>query len=129
MRNRLGITLGLALALGTVLTTAAGAEFRLRKGLSSPLLRAQTFVLAGRVSGPIANEIRIDETTYMVSPDAQIYEIGRGIVPSGTSYYDRIVSVTGIKWRNTLVVTSVTVRPYSYPGSGTVGIQDADSPK
>lgn len=129
MRNRLGITLGLALALGIVLTTAAGAEFRLRKGLSNPLLRGQTFVLAGRVSGPIANEIRIDETTYMVAPDAQIYEIGRGIVPSGTSYYDRIVSVTGIKVRGTLVVTGVTVRPYSYPGSGTVGIQDASSPK
>ena len=130
MRNRLGTFLAVALALAAVLASPSGAEDRRHKAPDSPLLRAQAFTLAGRLTGSIGTQIQIDGTTYRVSPDASVYEVGRGRVPSGTAYYDRVVSVTGLKWRNTLVVYSVTVRPATVPGmSGAVGVDDGNSPR
>jgi hypothetical protein len=125
MRNRLVTSLGIALALVTVLASWAGAEDRRRQAPPSPYLHAQVFALAGRSSGAIGSDLQIDGVTYRVSPDAHLYEIGVGEVPRGTAYYDRVVSVTGLRWHNTLVVYSVTIRPAAVPGmSGTVGIQD-----
>jgi hypothetical protein len=121
--------LGPALALVVMLATTAGAEEHRHKTVSSPLARAQAFKLAGRCSGPIDGQIVIDGVSYRVSPDVRIFELGRGAVPRGTAYYDRVVTVTGLKWRETLVVYSVLVRPDAYSASGTVGVKEGSSPE
>lgn len=118
MRHRIGTTLGIALALAGAIVTAPDAAPRTRQIVTSPLMRAETFSVSGRASGPVAGEIRVDGIAYRLAPDARIYEVGRGFVPGGTAYVDRVVNVSGVKVRSTLVVHSVLVRPAPDPFTG-----------
>lgn len=128
MRNPIGITLVLALALVATLAPRAGAEVRGRRPGARPAKQVETFVLSGTCSGTIDREIRVDGATYFVSPDARIFEIGRGEVPAGSAYWDRMVTLTGVKVRGTLVVQRVTVRPAAW-GAGTATVADENRPR
>lgn len=132
MRHRPGVSLALALTIAAVLVTAAGAgeTARQRKAPSSPRLRAQVVTFSGSLSGPIADGMRVGGIAYRVAPDVRIFEIGRGVVPAGTSYFDRVVTVSGIKVRDTFVVQSVLVRPDAWAGSGGgAGVESDSSPR
>ena len=130
MRHRLGLSLVFALTLVAVLAPRAGADARQRKAAPSPRARAQVVTVSGRCSGPIGSEMRVGGTAYRVAPDVRIYEIGRGVVPGGTPYFDRVVTVSGIQVRSTFIVQSVVVRPDTWPSSaGGVGIEPETGPK
>jgi hypothetical protein len=134
MRTRLGSLLGLALTLVALLATAAGAEMRRSWQPAGSLSRPQPFTISGQSSGPIEGEIQVDGTSYRLARDARIYEVGRGFVPAGTSYYDRVLCISGMKWRNTLVVYNVLVRPAPDPAASMaqaspVGLHDDSQPR
>lgn len=132
MRHRIPASLALAVAAAAVFATTAtaGDHARLRKPLASPRLRAAAGTFSGSLSGPIADGMVVGGVTFRVAPDVRIYELGRGIVPPGTSYFDRRVTVSGIKVRDTFVVQSVLVRPDRWGGSvGGTGVEPADAPK
>ncbi len=130
MRNRFGLSLALALAIVAVVAPRAGADVRLRKATANARARAEIVTFSGSCSGPIAGEIRVAGASYRVSPNVRIYEIGRGVVPSGTAYYDRIVTVSGTRVRDTFLVQSVVVRPAAWPSSsGAVGVESAPGPR
>ena len=134
MRNRLGTSLGIALALAVLVTTQAGAESRRHVLPSDPLLGPQSFTLSGPCSGFFAGEIRIDGVSYRLSPDARIYEVGRGFMPAGSSLTDRVVCISALKLGTTLVACSVLVRPApdpaaSTPPGGPVSVQEGPRPQ
>lgn len=131
MRHRPGFHLALALAAAAVLVTAAGAgeNARQRKAPSSPRLRAPVVTFSGQLSGPISGEMRVDGVAYRVAPDVRIFELGRGAMPAGTSYYGRVVTVSGIKVRDTFVVQSVIVRPDTWSSGGATGVESDSSPR
>jgi len=134
MRNRLGTSLGIALTLGVLVTTQAGAESRRRILPSGPVPGSELFSLSGPCSGLFAGELRIDGVSYRLSPDARIYEVGRGFLPAGTSLTDRVVCITGMKLGATLVARSVLVRPApdpaaSTPPGGPVSVQEGPRPQ
>jgi hypothetical protein len=130
MRIPFGSSLVLALAILGALAPPAGADVRLRK--AAPRSRAATPVVtfSGTCSGPIAGEVVVAGTRYRVSPNVRIYEIGRGVVPAGTSYFDRVVTVSGVRVRDTFIVQSVVVRPDAWPSSGAgVGVEPENAPR
>lgn len=130
MRQRLVVTLALAISLAAGAAPADAADARQRKAppRARPSAAIQTF--SGVCAGPIAGEMRVSGTVYRVSPDVRIYEIGRGAVPAGTSYYDRVVTVSGTKVRDTFIVQSVVVRPVAWSSSpGPVGVEPEASPR
>jgi hypothetical protein len=130
MRTRFGLTLGLALATVAVLAPAAGAEFRLGRREAPRRASVETFTFSGACSGAISDEVRVDGRGYRLARDARIYELGVGLVPAGTAYYDRVVTVSGRKVRNVLIVDNVLVRAATYTvGPGTVSILDASAPR
>ncbi len=60
----------------------------------------------------------------------RIYESGGGVVPSGTVYHDRVVTVSGTRLRDTFMVQSVVVRPDAWPSSaGGVGVMPESAPR
>ena len=134
MRNRLGITLGIALALTVIVTMQAGAESRRRVLPSDPVSGPESFTLSGPCSGCFGGELRIDGVSYRLSPDARIYEVGRGFLPAGASLTDRVVCISGMKLGATLVARSVLVRPApdpaaSTPPGGPVSVQEGSRPQ
>ncbi len=130
MRQRLVVSLVLALAVAAGSASAAAPGARQRKAAPRPRASAPTFTFAGTCSGPISSEIRVSGTVYRVAPDVRIYEIGRGAVPAGTSYYDRTVTVTGTKVRDTFLVQRVVVRPDSWSAApGETGIEPETGPR
>ena len=134
MRNRLGTSLGIALTLGVLVTTQAGAESRRRILPSDPVPGPEMFSLSGSCSGFFAGELRIDGVSYRLAPGARIYEVGRGFLPSGTSLADRVVCISGTKLGATLVAGSVLVRPAPDPAAGTppagpVSVQEGARPQ
>jgi hypothetical protein len=134
MRNGLGTSLGIALALAALVTTQAGAESRRHVRPSDPLLGPQPFTLSGPCSSCFGGEIRIDGVSYRLSPDARIYEAGRGFLPAGSSLTGRVVSISGLRLGTTLVACSVLVRPApdpaaSTPAGGPVSVQEGPRPQ
>ena len=116
MRNRIGTFLGLAITLSLTLVVAAGADEARRPphgSMTNALLRMQPFGVSGQYSGTLAGEIRIDGISYRLSPDATIYEIGRGLVPQGTAVEYRYVYLSGLKVRGSMLVYGVILRPAS----------------
>jgi hypothetical protein len=130
MRHRFGPTLAIAIAIVATLAPRAGADARQRKASASARARAEVVTFSGACSGAIAGEMRVAGLSYRVSPNVRIYEIGRGVMPGGTAYYDRVVTVSGIKVRDTFVVQSVVVRPETWPSStGATGIEPESGPR
>lgn len=131
MRHTSGVILVLALTSTAALVTAAvaGENARLRRTLASPRLQSRVTTFSGQLNGPIASEMRVDGVTYRVAPDVRIFELGRGAMPSGTSYFDRVATVSGVRVRETFIVQSVIVRPAAWSTRGTTGIEPADAPR
>lgn len=130
MRIPFGTSLVLALAVLGALAPPAGADVRLRKGAPRPRAATPIVTFSGTCSGPIASEVLVAGTRYRVSPNVRIYEIGRGVVPAGTSYFDRVVTVSGVRVRDTFIVQSVVVRPDAWPSSGAgVGVEPENGPR
>jgi hypothetical protein len=129
MRTRIGLSLGLALAVIAALAPAAGAELRMRRPTMPRPAAVETFAISGTCSGAIATEVSVGGTVYRLAHGAFIYELGRGLVPLGTAYYDRVVTITGRNVRGTLMVDNVLVRPPSYSVGGTVGVMDESRPR
>jgi len=130
MNHRIGTSLGVALALVSVLATGAAAGGR-NKPAPSPL-RGEPFTVTGSITGPLAGELSIDGTQYRIASDARIYEVGKGFVPQGSTFYLRTISLSGLKIRNTMIVHSVMVRPETNAFAGRVapvGIHEASSPR
>jgi hypothetical protein len=116
MRNRIGTSLGLAIALslvGALVATAGEAGRPFRSVKARALLDAETFGVSAQYSGAVIGEIRIDGVSYRIAPDASIYEIGSGLVPLGTVVQDRYVYLTGLKIGRTMMVYAVALRPAS----------------
>ena len=130
MRIRSGVPVILALVTLAALAPNAGADARLRKAAPRARVPSPIVTFSGTCSGPIAREIRVAGASYRVSPDVRIYEIGRGVVPAGTAYFDRVVTVSGRKVRDTFIVESVVVRPDAWPSSGSgLGVEPETSPR
>lgn len=130
MGIRTGTSVVLALAMLAALAPAAGADARLRKAAPRPRAQAAIVSFSGTCSGPIGDEIRVAGTSYRVSRNVRIYEIGRGVVPRGTAYWDRMVTVSGAKVRETFIVQSVVVRPDTWRSSGgAVGVEPENGPR
>jgi len=130
MRTRIGLTLGLALAVLATFAPVAGAELRMRRPTPPrPVAAVETFALSGTCSGAISTEVVVGGTSYRLSYRALIYELGRGMVPIGTAYYDRVVTVSGHVVRGTYIVDNVLVRPPSYSLGGAVSVMDENRPR
>jgi hypothetical protein len=134
MRYRFGTLLGLALALVTVLASEADAGSRHRGSAAKLHQRGEPFAISGSCTGLMADEIRVDGTSYRLDPDARIYEVGRGFVQPGSFFGNRIVSLAGVKVRGTVMVSSVLIRPDFNPApnarwNSPVGIKEESSPK
>jgi hypothetical protein len=138
MRNRIGISLGLALV--TLLATAVVAAAddtprRVHSSGTSKMLRAVPFTATGSYSGAVGGEIRLDGVGYRISPNACLYELDRGEVPLGTVVQDRVMFLTGLKTANCMVVYSVILRPESEAGldvtgpSTSIRIHDESAPR
>jgi hypothetical protein len=113
MRNRIGILLGIALALAAAAGLAWGATARPRK--VSPqvkaLLQSETFVESGRYSGMLAGTMTLNGAVYRVAPHAATYEIGRGMLPARSVVHERNVSLFGAVRGKTKIVHQIVVRP------------------
>lgn len=130
MRTRLGLSLGLALTVVAALAPAARAELRMRRpSTPRPAAAVETFAVSGTCSGAISTEVSVGGTSYRLSYGALIYELGRGLVPVGTAYYDRVVTVSGRVVRGTYIVDNVLVRPPTYGLGGAVSVMDASRPR
>lgn len=134
MKNRLVTSVGLPLALAVLLATPAGAESRRDRDSQEPLRGARSFTISGPCTACFGGEIRIDGASYRLSPGALIYEAGRGFLPSGTSLTGRVVCLSGVKVGDTLVPSSVLVRPAPDPAAGAppggpVSVQEASRPQ
>jgi hypothetical protein len=129
MNFRIGTSLGFALALVSVLATGADAGGR-SKPAPSPL-RGEPFTVTSSISGPLTGELSIDGTQYRIASDARIYEVGKGFVPQGSTFYLRTISLSGMKIRNTMIVHSVMVRPESngFAGRALVSIHEESAPR
>jgi hypothetical protein len=127
MRHRPGTSLALALAFVAVLAAQAAADTRLRRPAARPRPAPESVVFSGTCTGAFAGEITVDGRSYRLAQDVHLYEVGRGTLPAESSLFDRVVTVTAIKVRNTLIVKSVVVRPAAVPGmTGGVGVRDAN---
>jgi hypothetical protein len=134
MHYRIGNSLCVALALVGLIASGAHANARGARIAPRMHLRGEPFTVSGSCTGLFAGELRVDGTSYQLDPDAQIYEVGRGFVSLDTNLNYRIVSLTGVKVRNTMIVTSVLIRPDFNPTMGAgrsspVGLKDASGPK
>lgn len=130
MRIRPGTAFAVALALVAVLATQASADARQRKAAARSRPAPPTVVFSGTCTGLFAGEITVDGSRYRLANDAHLYEVGRGDLPAGSSLYDRIVTVTAMSVRNTLVVKSVVVRPPAgFGGDAPVGVAPDGAPR
>ncbi len=134
MRNRIGTHLGIAVSLLTFLAAGADADSRNRRTAPRLQQRGEPFTVAGSCTGLSADEVRVDGMSYRLDPDARIYEVGRGFVPLGTSLTFRIISLSGVKVRNVMIVHSVLIRPEFSPftsagQSSPVSLADESAPR
>jgi hypothetical protein len=92
------------LAVAAVMTAAvvpdAGAQSRTYQPRKKPVPAASSlprFALSGDFSGSLTGEIYIEGKAFRIAPDASIYEVGKGLVPLGTSYSNRRIFVSGVQ--------------------------------
>ncbi|HTQ47688.1 MAG TPA: hypothetical protein VMI75_33255 [Polyangiaceae bacterium] len=101
---------GALMALALVLAAAVpGRAETVRRGPIRMAEPADIFTASGELSGTLDPDFPVNGVMYHLSPDALIYEIGRGIIPPGSFIGDRMVFVAGPATGNT--VTTVIVRP------------------
>ena len=140
MRKHPSLSVGVAAALLMVVAiaataTAAGRTRPFRSSRAEGYLRSQPFTLAGEFSGTLSGEIVLNGLPYRLSPNAFVYEIGRGVVPVGTEVRDRFVTVSGLTTNRVTVVYSIIIRPegeatfQSDDMSSKVKIQVPNTPK
>lgn len=117
MRNPINTLRGSALIVAvTVLAVAtAGAEGRdatsqIARKLAE-LTRGTGFNVSGRFSGALTGDIQINGMSYHLSPEAQVYELGRGPLALGEVVSDRFVFLTGSRTRGDALIYSVIIRP------------------
>lgn len=111
--HRMRVIAAVALVLVT-LTAAAHASQKSRpvpRGAARPTLPSETFSVSGFFTGAVASGMVVNGTGLQLAPEAVVYEIGRGVVPQGTFFRDRMVCLSGTQVGNTLLVRSVMVRP------------------
>lgn len=116
MRNRLSLSVGLALTLVLItgIPAVAGTPGRPFHSIKADIfMRAQPFTLGGRFSGVLGGQIQIEGVTYRLAPDASVYEVGVGSMPLGTLLQDRYVSFSGLTMNNSTTIHSLVVRPAS----------------
>lgn len=113
MRNRPAVALAVVVVLGVAMLAAHGAEAGPRKTsrAARTLLAAPSFTDAAEFSGTIDGELYVNGTRYRLAPDAVIFEVGVGVVPRGSYYSGRVVSVSGVAQRRQMMVQTVIVRP------------------
>lgn len=116
MRNQPGIAAVLTLVLlaASLPATRAHAQGRLFTRPARPAASAAagpSFILSGEFSGIVAGQLIVDGKPYRLSPEANIYEVGKGAVPIGTAYSNRIVFISGVQTSGAAIVSSVIVRP------------------
>lgn len=106
------------LALAAVMTAAAvpdaGAQSRTYQPRKKPVPAASSlprFALSGDFSGTLTGEIYIEGKAFRIAPDASIYEVGKGLVPLGTSYSNRRIFVSGVQTAGPAIIYSISVRP------------------
>lgn len=115
---RLPVRSLMILAVAALLTAAvapdADAQSRTYQPRKKPAAAPPSlprFALSGDFSGSLTGEIYLDGKAYRIAPDASIYEIGKGLVPLGTSYSNRRIFVSGVQTAGPAVIYSISVRP------------------
>lgn len=113
MCNRLSRALPVVLAFAMTAMIAADATAASRKHSKEvkALLQTPQFSDCGEFSGAIGGEIMLHGTRYRLADNATIYQIGGGLVPQGTVFDLRMVTVLGTVRGNSKIVHSVLVRP------------------
>ena len=113
MRNRIGICIAVALGIWVSAPIASIADGRRPpgRGISRKAVDSESFSISGAFSGALRGDILVDSVVYRLAPTAVVYEIGRGLVPLGTAFGDRVVILTGQPEGGAIVVYSVIVRP------------------
>jgi hypothetical protein len=117
MPNRTGIAVrfALALLLGAMVVPAAGADGRKPRRIRSDLERLETFNVSGEYSGTLGGEVLLGGTRYVLGPNVQVYEIGRGLLPAGSVIESRYIFISGVRDHGSDVIFSVIVRPATVP--------------
>ncbi|MBI5169270.1 MAG: hypothetical protein HZA61_07260 [Candidatus Eisenbacteria bacterium] len=141
MRNRILSTLLLLTVGVTIVAAPADAQFDKLRGKRrssrppGPVAPAYpTFAATGEWGGVLSGEIVLNGRPYRIAPSAAIYEVGRGPMPVGTSYANRMLFVTGFESSTGSIVTSVIVRPArdvalgGTDGSMFIKVRPIDSP-
>ena len=111
IRNLVCVAVTLALLAGVGPAAAASKTVRKTRAAAPKPRPVQTFNASGPFTGVLAGEIRVGETTYRVSPDVQVYEIGNGPIPAGAAVTDRLVYLSGVVRGNSQIVDVIIVRP------------------
>jgi hypothetical protein len=113
MRNRTGISLSVALlfVLSTVPAGNAAADSATRRDRTTQRDAAPSFDVSGEFTGTLDGEIQLGGVWYRLATDAILYEIGSGLLPSGTMVVDRHVFLSGMGSVDTGSITLVIVCP------------------
>lgn len=112
MRNRNAVLLGISLA---VLAASSVAADRLKPRAEADR-RAQAFAVSGEFSGALAGSISLNGERFQLAHDVRIYEIGRGVLPPGTTVYGRMLSLSGVYRESLGVIHQIIVRPDAFGG-------------
>ncbi len=113
MRNRTSTTVGAALVLALMVFAAANTGADSRSKRKDTDFYGQPFNTSGTFSGALGGSIVVGGVLYQLSPDVQLYEIGRGLVPVGEAYNGRFVFLSGARSGGSELIYSVIIRPAS----------------
>ncbi len=108
------VILAVAAFMAAAFVSESAAQSRTYQPRKKPVTAPSTlprFALSGDFSGSLTGEIYIEGKAFRIAPDASIYEIGKGLVPLGTSYSNRRIFVSGVQTAGPAVIYSVNVRP------------------
>jgi hypothetical protein len=114
MRNRTGISLSTALlfVLTTVPVAITAADSGSQRDRATRRhATTQSFDVSGEFTGTLDGEIQLGGVWYRLAADAILYEIGSGLLPSGTMVVDRHVFLSGMGSEDTGSITMVIVCP------------------
>jgi len=124
-----------ALALLLVASVAAGQSVHKLRNVIQVPDAPDTFSASGEFVGTLDWEFPLGGAMYHLSPDAQIYEIGRGLLPIGSLIGDRFIYISGVGPAGSSPVTTVIVRPSDEAAAsnvipdGSVQMRDPSAPR
>jgi hypothetical protein len=111
MKSPINAVGGLVVAGALFLTAAAFAAAPTRTAIGKqPAQRPGSFTLSTTYSGIVGGSIRVGDMQYQISPSANIYVIGKGVVGQGFAVSNAAIYMSGKRVGLTPVVTQVLVR-------------------